>query len=42
MNNQFHNKGFESGGFLNLSAQEACEEARLYGAVIVDVREERL
>ncbi len=38
MNNCFKNKGFISSGFLNLTPQEAYEEA-LQGAVIVDVRE---
>ena len=38
MSELFHNTGFTSAGFLNLSAREAYAEA-LYGtAVIVDVR----
>jgi rhodanese-related sulfurtransferase len=42
MVDMFHNKGFVSAGFLNLSAREAYSEATEGEAVIVDVREERL
>jgi rhodanese-related sulfurtransferase len=38
----FHNKGFVSSGFRNLSPREAYAEATEGDAVIVDVREERL
>ncbi|MCU0378725.1 MAG: hypothetical protein MUC78_10755 [Bacteroidales bacterium] len=38
----FHNKGFVSSGFLNLTPREAYAEATEGGAIIVDVREERL
>ncbi len=38
----FHNIGFTSSGFLNLSAREAYAEAMHGKAVIVDVREDRL
>lgn len=38
----FHRKGFASAGFLNLSAAEAFAEVTEGGAIIVDVREERL
>jgi rhodanese-related sulfurtransferase len=38
----FHNKGFVSAAFLNFSASEAFEECTSFGAVILDVREERL
>jgi rhodanese-related sulfurtransferase len=42
VNTLFHNKGFVSSGFFNLSAREAYSEAVECGAVIVDVREDRL
>ncbi len=42
MNDLFHDKGFISSGFLNFSAHEAFDEANNHGAVILDVREERL
>jgi rhodanese-related sulfurtransferase len=42
MSDWFHNKEFLSSGFLNLPAREAYDEATLQGAVIVDVREDRL
>ena len=42
MSELFHNKGFVSSGFRNLSAREAFEEATEGEAIIVDVREERL
>ena len=35
-------KGFISSGFLNLSGSEAYKEATDNGAIIVDVREDRL
>lgn len=38
----FHNKGFVSSGFLNLTPQDAFTEAEEGGAIIIDVREERL
>lgn len=38
----FKAKGFLSSGFLNLTPREAYSEATENGAVIVDVREERL
>lgn len=42
MNDFFHNKGFISAGFRNLTPREAYTEATEGGAMIVDVREERL
>jgi rhodanese-related sulfurtransferase len=42
MSELYHNKGFCSGGFLNLTSREAYAEATEGGAVILDVREERL
>lgn len=42
MSDLFHNKGFVSSGFRNLSAHEAYGEATAGEAIIVDVREERL
>jgi len=42
MTELFHNKGFVSSGFRNLSPREAYSEAMEGAAVIVDVREERL
>ena len=42
MGSLFHNRGFTSSGFHNLSATEAYNEATVHGAVILDVREERL
>ncbi|MDZ7634363.1 MAG: rhodanese-like domain-containing protein [Bacteroidales bacterium] len=42
MTDLFHNKGFVSSGFRNLSPREAYAEAMEGGALIVDVREERL
>ncbi|MRR19443.1 rhodanese-like domain-containing protein [bacterium] len=42
MSELFHNKGFMSSGFRNLSAREAFEEVTEGEAIIVDVREERL
>ncbi len=42
MSELFHNKGFVSSGFRNLSAREAFAEATEGEAIIVDVREERL
>lgn len=38
----FNNKGFISGGLLNLTPHEAFDESKDGGAVFVDVREERL
>ncbi len=42
MTDLFHNKGFVSSGFRNLSPREAFAEAAEGGALIVDVREPRL
>lgn len=42
MSDIFHNKGFVSSGFRNLSPREAYAEATEEDALIVDVREERL
>lgn len=42
MSDLFHNKGFVSSGFLNLTPHEAFAEATEGSAIIVDVREERL
>jgi len=42
MNELFHDKGFVSSGFLNLTPAEAFEEVTVHGAIILDVREERL
>lgn len=42
MDGIFHNKGFMSAGFLNLSAHDAYCEATEGEAIIIDVREERL
>lgn len=42
MGDIFHNNGFMSAGFRNLSPREAYAEATSGEAVIVDVREERL
>lgn len=42
MGSLFHNRGFMSSGFLNFPAGEAYNEATVHGAVILDVREERL
>lgn len=42
MSGRFHEKGFISAGFLNLSPAEAFSELSEGVAVIVDVREERL
>ncbi len=39
MTELFHNKGFVSSGFRNLSPREAFAEATEGGAMIVDVRE---
>ena len=42
MSDLFHNRGFISSGYLNLTPQEAYSEATEGDAIIVDVREERL
>lgn len=42
MTDLFHNKGFVSSGFRNLTPREAYAEATAGEAIIVDVREERL
>ena len=42
MSDSFHNKGFISSGFRNLTPREAYDEATEGEAVMVDVREERL
>lgn len=42
MSELYHNKGFCSGGFLNLTPREAYAEASEGVALFVDVREERL
>jgi rhodanese-related sulfurtransferase len=42
MTELFHNKGFVSSGFRNLTPREAYAEATEGEAIIVDVREERL
>lgn len=42
MTDLFHNRGFISSGFRNLSPKEAFAEATEGGALIVDVREPRL